>query len=350
MDKPIETAIASFGMSGKVFHAPLLRANPRFRVRAVLERTKNLSATWFPDAGIVRSYDQLLKDPDIELVIVNTPDRLHYEMTEQALRAGKNVVVEKPFTLRTREAEDLIGLAKSQQLVLTVYQNRRWDGDFLTVQKIVRSGLLGEPSEFESHFDRYRPFIVPGTWKEEEDEYTGVLYNLGSHMVDQALLLFGMPEMVTAHLNIVRPGGKVNDYYDIRLHYPKFSALLKSSLLVREEGPRYIIHGTHGSYLKWGIDPQEELLKSGGIPHYPDWGKEPESRWGTLNVSLKELDFHGKIATLNGNYPAFYDNLYESIRFGKPVEVQPEESRDVIRILETCMESHRLKKSISMLP
>lgn len=346
MELPIRTAIASYGMSGQVFHGPFLRVNPKFQVTKILERSKELSKSLFPDAEIVRSYEKILEDDQLELVIVNTPDKFHYEMAMLALGAGKHVVVEKPFTFNVREADELISFAEKRNRLLTVYQNRRWDGDFLTVLKILKSGVLGHLVEFESHFDRYRPFITPSTWKEEEGNYEGVLYNLGSHMADQVLVLFGIPQAVTAHLRIVRSQGKVIDYYDIRLHYRSFDALLKCSYLVKEEGPRYILHGTDGSFLKWGIDPQEEILKTGILPGGDSWGTDPESRWGILNASGNRPEKVVKIPTIPGNYMPFYDNLYEAVRHGSPLSVKPHEAREVIRILELAVESNRLRKTI----
>jgi scyllo-inositol 2-dehydrogenase (NADP+) len=342
----IQTAIASFGMSGQVFHGPSLNAHPGFEVKAILERTKQLSRKMFPVVHIARDYWELLNDPAIELIIINTPDTFHFSMARDALNAGKHVVVEKPFTLKADEARALIDLSVKRKRLLTVYQNRRWDGDFLTIRKLAGSDILGRLVEFESHFDRFRNFITPDTWKEEGDDYAGVLYNLGSHMVDQALVLFGLPNAVTAHLGIMRKGGKVSDYYDIRLHYSGFAALLRCSYLVREPGPRYILHGTNGSYFKWGIDPQEELLKKGEKPGVPGWGHEPESNWGKIYTEAGGINIRGDIETEPGNYLAFYDNLFSAVRLGDTLAVSPEEALNVIRILEMCIESHKSGKTI----
>jgi scyllo-inositol 2-dehydrogenase (NADP+) len=344
----IQVALASFGMSGQVFHGPSLSAHDGFEVKTILERTKHLSRKAFPVVHIARDFREILNDPAIELIIVNTPDSYHFEMTRAALMAGKHVVVEKPFTLKSDEAQQLIDLASKKKLLITVYQNRRWDGDFLTVKRIISSGMLGRLVEFESHFDRYRNFIAPGTWKEEGDDYAGVLYNLGSHMVDQVLVLFGMPESVTAHLAIVRSGGKVADYYDIRLQYPNFSAILKCSYLVKEPGPRYILNGTNGTFLKWGLDPQEDALKNGGKPVGPGWGMEPEEWWGKVNAEVYGVNVQGKVETEAGNYLAFYNNLHKAIRLGEPLAVNPLEAMQTIRILETCIESHHLRKTITL--
>lgn len=348
MDRTIHTAIASFGMSGLVFHGPLLKVLPGFRVVKILERTKNNSAAMFPGARIVRSYNEIINDPAIELVIVNTPDEYHYEMAKAALFAGKHVIVEKPATRTYGEVRKLVTLAREKNVLLTVFQNRRWDGDFRTVKKIIEGKKVGRLVEFESHFDRYRNYIAPDTWKEEGGDFGGVLFNLGSHMVDQALVLFGKPQSVTCHLDILRTGGKVADYYDIRLQYNGFAALLKCSYLVKEEGPRYIIHGTNGSFLKWGTDPQEEALKAGKLPEGSNWGADREELYGVLNT---EFDGHAQkqfIKTLPGNYRLFYQNVYSTIIGEAELEVKPSDFLLSMHILDSCLLSNREKKAIML--
>jgi scyllo-inositol 2-dehydrogenase (NADP+) len=346
MENKIITAIASYGMSGQVFHGPLLKVNSNFEVAAVLERSKNLSRKLFPEASVVRSYEELLALPEVELVIVNTPDEYHYDMTRQALLAGKHVVVEKPATPLRSMAEDMFELARQQQLLLTVFQNRRLDGDFLTVKKVLARGVLGKIAEFESHYDRFRNWIDHSTWKENEGEYSGVLYNLGSHMVDQVYCLFGMPLAVTAHLRILRPGGKAVDYYDIRLDYKDFAAILKSSYLVKEPGPRYSIHGTAGSFHKWGIDPQEELLKSGMLPEGDSWGADPKEYWGRQVYEEDGQNYDQYVRTQQGDYNLYYNNIYEVLRNGAEPMVKPNEVLNVLQILEACIESNRKRQTI----
>lgn len=348
MKKQITTAIASFGMSGQVFHGPSLKANNGFKVVQVLERNKKISVKLFPDVEIVRNFEQILINPNIELVIINTPDALHFEMAKEALKVGKHVVVEKPITQNSNEAEELIKLAKQHKVLLTVYQNRRWDGDFMTVQKVLDENKLGRLIEFESHFDRYRTFITPNTWKEEGDKYSGVLYNLGSHMVDQAVVLFGKPNTVTAHLKIVRKAGVVTDYYDIRLEYKDFSALIKCSYLVKNAGPRYTIHGEYGTFYKSGIDPQEELLKTGSLPDGDKLGVEPPEEWGTVFYEKEGEDFEELVETVPGNYNLFYNNVYDAIRNGAELFVKPEETVVVLQILEACLKSSFEKRMITL--
>jgi scyllo-inositol 2-dehydrogenase (NADP+) len=346
MIQSIKTAIASFGMSGLVFHGPSLKVNPGFEVVNILERSKNISKNLFPEATIVRDYNDILKNKGIELVIVNTPDKFHYEMAKLAILHGKHIVVEKPVTLHSNEAQELAELACEKRVVFTVYQNRRWDGDFRTVQKVLAEKKLGRLIEFESHYDRYRNFITPDTWKEEGGEFAGVLYNLGSHMVDQAYVLFGKPVSVTAHLKIVRTGGMVTDYYDLRLEYENFSALLKCSYLVKKPGPRYILHGEQGSFFKFGIDPQEELLKAGNLPEGENWGTEPPELWGTISYQKDGKEFEENVETIPGNYNIFYDNVFDAIRNGAELLVKPEEAVEVLKILEACVKSNREKRTI----
>ncbi len=344
--KPIVTALCSFGMSGQVFHGPSLKVLPQYKIHKILERNQRLSEKHYPQATIVNDYDKILHDPVVELVIVNTPDYLHFEMAKLALEAGKHIVVEKPFVKNSEDAVILIEIAKRNNVLMTVYQNRRQDGGFLTVQKVLENKMLGRLVEFECHYDRYRNYIQEGSWKEDGDERTGVLFNLGSHVVDQALVLFGKPLAVTAHLSILRTGGRTTDQFNIRLHYQGFEAILRCSYLVREMGPQFIIHGTEGSFLKMGTDPQEELLKIHRLPDEPTWGMEPPADWGKLNTSVNGLHFEGRIETVPGNYSRFYTDLYHSIRDGEPLTVKPEEALMTIRVLETALDSNRERKTI----
>jgi predicted dehydrogenase len=344
--KPIVTALCSFGMSGQVFHGPSLKVLPQYKIHKILERNHRISEKHYPQATIVNDFDKILHDPVIELVIINTPDYLHFEMAKMAMEAGKHVVVEKPFTKTSEEAVKLIEIAKHNDVLMTVYQNRRLDGGFQTVRKVLENKFLGRVVEFECHYDRYRNFIQEGSWKEDGDERTGVLFNLGPHIVDQALVLFGKPTTVTANLSVLRTGGRTTDQFHIRLQYDGFVATLRCSYLVREMGPQFIIHGTKGSFVKMGTDPQEEMLKLHRLPDEPDWGREPQSDWGKLNTSLNGTHFEGKIETIPGNYAQFYKDLYESIRNGAELMVKPEEALMTIRILEACLVSNKEQKTI----
>lgn len=347
MKKTLNAGILSYGMSGLIFHAPLLFCSEGFNIKKIWERTKTLSRKRYPKTEIVKSLKDITEDPDIDLVIVNTPDNTHFEYSLESLKQGKHVVVEKPFTLQVHEGEQLIKTAKEKGCILSVFQNRRWDGDFLTVQKIIKEEFLGRLVEFESHFDRYRNYIQE-SWKEDPDSGSGTIYNLGSHMIDQALVLFGKPRSVWADIRKLRDGAKVDDSYNINLEYPDVKVNLKGGYLLREQGPRYILHGTNGSFFKYGIDPQEEALKQGNWPDSSGWGTEPEKDWGILNTNLKDLHFRGKVETLAGDYPAFYRNLYLAISQGETLCVQPEDALQVIKIIEASIKSSKERKVIKL--
>lgn len=343
----IKTGIASFGMSGRVFHGPLLKVLPdRFEVVGVFERTKQESKQLFPQATIYRSFADMIANADIDLIIVNTPDYLHYEMAKEALIAGKHVVVEKPFTLLVEEADELIALAQSRGLVLSVYQNRRYDGGYKTVKNILEHGMLGRLVEMEIHYDRYRKELREGSWKEEGNDKVGVLFNLGSHLIDQVLQLVGRPRSITTNLAKVRDGSKVNDYMNIQLHYDCLEVILRSSYLVKLPGPMYTLHGVNGSFVKYGSDPQEELLSKGHLPLGDDWGKEDSSSWGTLVTKFNDIAYSGKIETKAGDYTDYYRDLYKCIVHGGPKPVPPGQARDIIEILNAAVDSHRKGRTI----
>ncbi|MEJ0055214.1 MAG: oxidoreductase [Bacteroidota bacterium] len=346
---PIVTGILSYGMSGEVFHAPLIVAHKGFQLKTVLQRSSNTSQQHYPSANVVRNLEEILNDPSIELVVINTPNETHYDFTSRALEAGKHVIVEKPFTSTVDEAQKLIALAKKKNKIISVFQSRRWDGAFMTLKKVIASGMLGKIVEYEAHYDRFRNFIAPNTWKEEPGPGSGILYNLGSHMLDQVLVLFGKPQTVTAQVGIQRPGGKVDDFYDIRLAYDNLNVIVKSSYLVREPGPFYIVHGVNGSFVKYGLDPQEDALKAHQIPGTPGWGTEPEKFWGKLNTEIDGLHFEGKIETFPGNYLGYYQNIYEAIRGGKELEVKAEQAMEVevIQLIEAAIKSNEEKRAIT---
>lgn len=339
---PIQVALAAYGMSGKIFHAPLISAHPGFNLKKILIRSGSRHTPGkYPEVETVNDFEDILKDDTIELVVVNTPEHTHFELAKAALQAGKCVIVEKAFTVTSKEAQELISLAKEKQLVLSVFQNARWHGDFITIQKIIEQKLLGCLVNYEAHYDRYRNVVQPGAWKEENKPGTGSLYNLGSHLIDQALVLFGYPGALRADLQIQRRGGEVIDYFELILYYKEIIVTLKSSCLVREPGPRYILHGTEGSFIKYGADPQEALLKEGGSPLGENYGREHRLLWGKLNTQLKDLHFEGRIETAKGTYMGYYDNIHEVIRAGGALMVRPEQALQTIEIIEAAMRSNK---------
>jgi|SRR5690242_2025171 len=348
MATPIKTALCSFGMSGYVFHAPFLSVNPHFNFYAVWERTKNKAQEKYPNVVTYRTLEELLADGLIELVIVNTPNYTHYEYAKKALEAGKHVVVEKPFTITVKEADELIELAKKQKKIISVYQNRRYDSDYKTVKKVLDKKLLGDLVEAEIHFDRYREELSPKKHKETPGPGAGVLYDLGSHIIDQALQLFGMPEKLFADIRVIRPLSKVDDYFEILLYYPKLRVRLKASYLVREALPGYIFHGMKGSFIKAKTDVQETLLQAGNIPTGKDWGMEPEAEKGLLHTDIDGVEVKEYLTSEQGNYNDYYNGIFEAIRHNKPVPVTAEDGKKVIQIIEAAFESSKKKRVLDL--
>jgi len=348
MTTPLNTALCSFGMSGLVFHSPFLSINPHFNFYAVWERTRNLAEEKYPDVKIYRTLEDMLSDDLIELVIVNTPNYTHYEYAKKSLEAGKNVIVEKPFTIDVAQANELIALAKKQNKLLSVYQNRRYDSDYKTIKKVIADDLLGELVEVEIHFDRFREELSPKLHKEIPGPGAGVLYDLGSHLIDQALQLFGKPEKIFADIRIIRPLSKVDDYFELLLYYPKLRVRLKASYIVREALPGYILHGLKGSFIKPKTDIQETLLKEGVIPGKKDWGTEPETEKGLLHTEIKGKEVIEFIISERGNYNDYYDAIYEAIRNNQPLPVTAEEGAEVVKVIIAAFKSSELQKVVEL--
>ncbi|HEY4107941.1 Gfo/Idh/MocA family oxidoreductase [Puia sp.] len=343
---PIKTAICSFGMSGRVFHAPFLHVNPHFEFYSVWEREKNLAKAIYPDVKVVRTFDDLLADAAVELVIVNTPNYTHYDYAKQALLAGKHVIVEKPFAITETEGLDLIALAKKQGKKISSYQSRRFDSDYRTVKRIIDSGVLGKLVEAEFHYDRYTPALSPKVHKETPGPGRGLLYDLGSHMIDQALQLFGDPDAIFADIFIIRDNSKVDDYMEVLLFYPGFRCRIKSSYLVREPIPSYNINGHLGTFLKNRTDVQERRLLAGDMPVGDDWGVEPTSEQGLLHTTIDGKEVRERVPTERGNYMDYFDGIYEAIRNNAPLPVTGEEGTRIIRVIEKAYESVRTKQII----
>lgn len=346
--QPIKTALCSFGMSGYVFHAPLLAANPNFILSTVWERTKNEAEKQYPDIHTVRTFDELLSDEQLQLVVVNTPSITHFDYTKKALEAGKHVVVEKPFTATVKQAETLMALANKKNLYLTVFHNRRWDSDFKTVKKILDAKVLGEITDVEIHYDRFEPALSAKTHKEEPTAAVGSIYDLGSHLIDQALQLFGKPNALFADADSYRPNSKVIDYFDIKLFYNHFRVALKSSYFVKEPTPAYVIHGTKGSFLKSRADIQEAALKKLVSPLDKNWGMEPVDQQGVLHTISEGESIKKRIISEKGNYMDFYDQLYDAIMSKGPLPVQAEEAKNCIEIIELAYQSINEKRIVSL--
>lgn len=346
--KPINTALCSFGMSGWVFHAPFISIHPGFNLYAVWERSKKLAEEKYPGIKKFRTLEDMLADDNIELVIVNTPSVTHYEYAKQALMAGKHLVVEKPFTATVVQAEKLIELAKKNNVKLSVYQNRRYDSDFKTVKKVLDEGMLGKIIDAEIHYDRYTPELSYKAHKETPTAAVGSVYDLGAHLIDQALQFFGMPVAVSADIAINRPGSRVDDYFDIKLFYPAHRVSLKSSYFVREALPGYIFHGTKGSFIKAKTDVQETDLLGGKKPGAADWGVEPESQRGLLHTERDGAVVKEYITSLQGNYGEYYDGIYDALRNDKEVPVSADDGMKVIKVIEAAYSSNKERRVIEL--
>ena len=332
--KKINTGIIGFGLSGKVFHAPFVHTHPGFNLKSIVERNHFKSKKIYPYIDVVSDYIDLIKDRSLDLIIVCTPNTLHYQMVKESLLAGKHVIVEKPFTPTSIEADELIDIADKMNRKIFVYQNRRWDGDFLTIKKILNDNLLGDLYEYEAHFDRYAPEL--GTnWRIENIPGGGILYDLGAHLIDQALDLFGFPIKVNADIQSQIKNNQVDDYFRLELEYPNLKVILTAGMMVEELGPRFIIKGSKGTFTKFGIDTQEGHLKKGFMPDTENWGKEIKKDWGMIS----SLNDKYQIETIPGNYMKFYNNVYEVIIENKEMVVKPKEARDVIRIIEIAFEN-----------
>jgi scyllo-inositol 2-dehydrogenase (NADP+) len=330
----LKTALCSYGMSGEVFHAPLIHFNPNLELSVVLERTHNKAIQRYPNIKTVRSFEEILSDKTIELVVVNTPNQLHYPMAKAALEAGKNVVVEKPFTLNSKQGEELIALANKKNLVLSVFHNKRFEADFRMIQEFVQNKSLGEITYFELHFDRYKPKIGVKKWKEENVEGAGILWDLGPHLIDQALLLFGAPSEIKSDLRIEREGGKVIDAFDLEFIYPDKKVKLSAGMLVENLGPKYILKGTIGEFVKWGNDPQEQMLKGGLTPADKNWAFDNTHQWGELTLNGEKPK---RLEIPKSFFENYYQNVYAAIKGEGNLLVQAEQALDIIKTIEQIL-------------
>jgi scyllo-inositol 2-dehydrogenase (NADP+) len=342
----LNVALIGFGFAGRVFHAPIISAVPGLRLAAILQRTKDDAAGLYPQARIVRSIDELLHMNDIRVVVIATPNASHYPLARQCLLAGKDVVVDKPFTTSYAEAVELVELARQRGRLLTVYQNLRCNGDFRTLRGLVEAGRLGRIVLYESHFDRYRLERRPAAWRENPGPGSGVFFDLGVHLIDQAMLLFGPPEAITAEIRIERQDAVVDDAFDIVLHYDRMRALLRASMIALGPGLRFVVRGERAAFVKYGIDPQEEALKQGQVPHDEHWGREPQEKWGTLYEAGAANPEGQRVPTLPGDYRLFYANLRDTLLGKAPIEVTPEQMLNVMRALELAQESSRRRCTV----
>jgi predicted dehydrogenase len=327
----------------------MIRGVEGMELACVLERHTNSAKARYPEVRIARNLDEMLSDKSINLVVVATPNDTHYSHTKACLEAGRHVVVDKPMTPTMAEAEELVRLASERKLLISVYQDRRWDGAYLTVKKLIQTGALGRVAEYESRFDRFRLDSKPGAWREKADfPAAGVLWDLGPHVIDGALVLFGEPQSIYAAALRQRETAVIDDAFDVILQYPRLRATLRARIIAYSPSHHLLVHGTAGSFVKYGMDPQEEILRS---PNYPDgldwgkdWGLEPEKNWGTLT---RVGENPRKIETERGDYRGFYVNMRDAIEGKAPLEVPPEQFLRTQRGLLLSHKSSRERRVVS---
>jgi scyllo-inositol 2-dehydrogenase (NADP+) len=341
----IRVGLIGFGLSGQTFHAPMIVAVSGLDLGCVVERSGQLARQRYPQARVVGTVEELLTDQTIRLCVVATPNSSHFEIARQCLNAGRAVLVDKPFTVTTEEARLLTHLAQKRGLLLTVYQSRRLDGDFKTLRKILADGSLGRIVMFESHFDRFRP-TLKNAWREKPGPGAGMLYDLGPHLIDQAIQLFGRPDSITADIRCERDGGLVDDAFDLRLDYPRLRAILRSTMIACTHQTRFVVNGTAGSFLKTALDPQEEPLRRGVAPGGPGWGEDPEAHWGTLYLAGDTAPGGRKIRTEPGDYREFYANVRDAMLGKAALAVKPDQALDVIRAIELALQSSRERRAV----
>lgn len=348
MISPIRTALLSFGVSGKYFHAPFLATNPGFDLVGAWERSKQQIAESYPGSRSYPTLESVLADPQIELVVVNTPNDTHFAYARQALQAGKHVVVEKAFTTTTAEAEQLVALANECQRSITVYHNRRWDSEFLTIQKLLQEDRLGSIVDATFRYDRYRPALSAKLHKEVASPGSGLWKDLGPHLTDQALVLWGMPEAVQANIRITRPDSVVDDWFVVQLLYPGKTVTLMGSCLVREKQASFVLNGIKGSFLKHRADVQEAALMAGESPDADNWGIEPSTAQGWLHTQERETVVQENVVSAPGNYGRFYALLYKALREGGPLPVSPESAIQVMKVIDAAVNSNASKSRVGL--
>jgi predicted dehydrogenase len=352
---PLRIAIIGYGLAGSVFHAPLVSSTPGMSVAAIVTGTaerQQRAAHDYPNAAIVSSAGELWRDPSrYDLVVVAAPNRAHVPLGLAAMDAGLPVVIDKPMAASVADAERLIATSKKTGKLLTVFQNRRWDSDFLTVRQLLAEDMLGPIARFESRFDRYRATPRPGVWREfgAPEEAGGLLYDLGSHLIDQAIQLFGKPTHVYAEMALRRPNAQIDDDTFVALQFENgVNAHLWMSVVARIPGLRFRLSGLRGTYEKEGVDPQEDALRTGMRPGDANWGIEPRERWGRLSTDVGSMHIDGAVETLPGTYETYYALLRDALLHGGPPPVDPAEVVQVLQVIEAAQLSAKEGKVVAM--
>jgi predicted dehydrogenase len=343
----INTGIVGYGKSAQVFHAPLINAVDDLNLYSVVERSSDDAIRQYPDVEVFRSFKEILKDDKTELLIITTPNHLHFSMAQEALSAGKHVVIDKPFTVIFEEANKLVRLADSLELKLSVFQNRRWDGDFMTVKKLIKDEKVGEVVEMVSTFNRFRNQMQEDAWRESSQPGSGVLYDLGPHLIDQSIQIFGKPDQIYADIRKQR-GGVTDDYFELDLHYPNLKVKLKAGVLVADPSPRFTVRGTEGAFVTFGLDPQEQNLKEGKTPNSADSSSDENRSRGTLYKKKDSKMVEEKIKIALGNYSAFYRDVGAAINGEGELPVDPNDAAFIIYLIELAFRSNREGKRLDV--
>ncbi|MFT5881149.1 MAG: scyllo-inositol 2-dehydrogenase (NADP+) [Moritella sp.] len=340
---PIKTAVIGYGFSAKTFHIPFIASLPEFELTAISSSQRDAVSNGWPTAQYYTSADELLQHSDAELIIITAPNEVHFDLAKKALEHNKHVILEKPFVTRVADGEALIALAAEQDRIMSVYHNRRWDGDFLTVKKLIEEKRLGEVKYFESHFDRFRP-EVRQRWREQASNGGGILFDLGSHLIDQALQLFGVPEAITAQCLIMREGSTNVDYFNVVMHYPDKLVTLHGDLFSAGPNKRFSVSGDKGSYEKQGLDPQESRLIAGVLPTSICWADETVEQYGRLyHAGVAET-----IITERGGYQQYFLAMANAIRLNTAPPVSAQDALWNIKLIDLAMESSRLGKTLAV--
>ncbi|MDF7760729.1 oxidoreductase [Kosakonia cowanii] len=345
MSDIIRVGVIGYGYASKTFHAPLIAGTAGMALAAITSSDESKVKADWPNVDVVADPKRLFNDPNIDLIVIPTPNDTHFPLAKAALEAGKHVVIDKPFTVTLSQARELDALARSYGRLLSVFHNRRWDSDFLTLKALLADGALGEVTYFESHFDRFRP-QVRNRWREQGGPGSGIWYDLAPHLLDQAVNLFGLPVSLTVDLAQLRPGAQSTDYFHAVLTYPQRRVVLHGTLLAAAESARYIVHGTRGSYVKYGLDPQEERLKSGARLPQEDWGYD--MRDGVLTRIDGEARREETWLTLPGNYPAYYAAIRDALMGGGENPVPASQAIRIMELIELGIESAKHRATLSL--
>jgi scyllo-inositol 2-dehydrogenase (NADP+) len=343
----ISVGLVGFGYAGRTFHAPLISSTHGLSLNAIVQRHGDEASAAYPSAQIFRSVKGMLSAGEVQLAVIATANPTHFPLADACLKAGCHVVIDKPFAVTLEEARELTATAQKMQRVLSVFQNRRWDGDFLTLRKLIAEHRLGDVTRFESSFDRFRPIVDSASWRQRDEPGSGVLFDLGPHLIDQALVCFGPPTSLTASIRRERKGAVADDAFDLAFDYASgLRVTLHASMLACSPRPRFSVHGTAGSWVKFQLDPQEAALKRGERPPSAGWGQEPDTAHGILTTCTGASQNSESVITLAGNYLAYYENVRGAILGKAPLNVTPQQALHVMELLELSRMSQQEQRTL----